>query len=298
MSKDDLLSRFSSITVWKRDGVRAIHKPLLVLLALGKCLSGEDRMIPYETIDRELSPLLGEYGRFNENIRTFYPFWRLQRDGIWELSQTEQIQLTGSGDPRKSDLLDHGIKGGFPSALYEELKGNRGLCLEIANRILEDNFSDSLHDDILASVGIDRGTQTYERRPRDPHFREKILTAYEYKCAICGFNVGLAGKHICLEAAHIKWHQAGGPDTEENGMALCVLHHKLFDRGALAITPNMTVAVSDKAHGNFGFDEWLMRYHGKAIQAPQRKIYYPQEEFVEWHVREVFKGSPRDLYAS
>ena len=35
-----------------------------------------------------------------------------------------------------------------------------------------------------------------------------------------------------IEAAHIKWHQAGGPDTEDNGLALCTLHHKRFDRGA------------------------------------------------------------------
>jgi putative restriction endonuclease len=297
-SEDELISRFDSISVWKRGGIRAPHKPLLVLLAIGKCFVGQPRMIPYSTIDHQLRELLEEFGRYNDNIRTEYPFWRLQKDGIWELSSTDNVYVSTSGDPRKGDLLKHNIQGGFPEPLFIKLRKNRTLSLDIAKRILEKNFSESLHEDILSSVGIDGGMSTFKRRPRDPNFREKVLTAYEYKCAICGFNVGLAGKHICLEAAHIKWHQAGGPDIEENGMALCVLHHKLFDRGALAITPNMTVAVSDKAHGNFGFDEWLLRYHGKTIQSPQRKIYYPQVEFVEWHVQEVFKGTPRDFYAS
>jgi putative restriction endonuclease len=26
--------------------------------------------------------------------------------------------------------------------------------------------------------------------------------------------------NVALEAAHIKWHQAGGPDEESNGLAL------------------------------------------------------------------------------
>jgi putative restriction endonuclease len=38
-----------------------------------------------------------------------------------------------------------------------------------------------------------------------------------------------------LEAAHIKWFQAGGPDIEANGLAMCSLHHKLFDLGVFTI---------------------------------------------------------------
>jgi putative restriction endonuclease len=31
-------------------------------------------------------------------------------------------------------------------------------------------------------------------RKRAPAFRKRILTAYEYRCAVCGFDVRLAGK--------------------------------------------------------------------------------------------------------
>jgi len=66
-----------------------------------------------------------------------------------------------------------------------------------------------------------------------------------------------------LEAAHIKWHQAGGPDTIDNGLALCSLHHKLLDLGALGISNEFTVIVSDKVNGYAGFQEWLLNFEGK-----------------------------------
>ena len=41
---------------------------------------------------------------------------------------------------------------------------------------------------------------------------------------------------VGLEAAHIRWHQFSGPDINENGLALCSIHHRLFERGALCNT--------------------------------------------------------------
>jgi predicted restriction endonuclease len=64
--------------------------------------------------------------------------------------------------------------------------------------------------------------------------------------AVCGFDVRLGNILIAIEAAHIKWHQAGGPDEERNGLALCSLHHKLFDRGVFTVSNSMSV-ISPKA---------------------------------------------------
>jgi len=100
---------------------------------------------------------------------------------------------------------------------------------------------------------------------------------------------------IALEAAHIKWHQAGGPDQEMNGIALCSLHHKLFDRGAFSLSRKFKILVSDHANGTTGFDDWLMKFHNKKISMPQSKNYYPLPDFINWHVKEVFKGYSRAL---
>ncbi|AHM63162.1 hypothetical protein D770_24585 [Flammeovirgaceae bacterium 311] len=87
--------------------------------------------------------------------------------------------------------------------------------------------------------------------------------------------------------------KAHGPDVEQNGLLLCSMHHKLFDRGALTIGKEMEVLVSTKAHGTFGFQEWLMKFNGQKIRLPQRQLYYPDQKFTEWHVNEVFQGEYR-----
>jgi putative restriction endonuclease len=175
------------------------------------------------------------------------------------------------------------------------LRADPELAGDIATRLLENHFPESLHPDILAAVGLDLGAPLTGARKRDPQFRRRVLTAYEYRCAVCGFDVRLGSVSIALDAAHIRWHQAGGPDREGNGLALCVLHHKTFDLGAFTLSPEGVLLVSDQAHGTAGFEEALLRHHGKAVRPPQRPEFRPEAAFLDWHGREVFKGAERHL---
>jgi putative restriction endonuclease len=295
MNKEIILQHFRNLTVWKRSGERAPHKPLLVLYALGKLLHNQSRMISYEEIDNNLDLLLREFGPVRLNYRTEYPFWRLQNDKLWEVSGADKVQLNKSGDPKKSDLINYRVAGGFPEHLYDMFQADKKLAFKIVQGLLDSNFPSSIHEDILQSVGIDLDSQRFEEKKRHPEFRENILRAYEYKCSVCGFDVRLGHFPIALEAAHIKWFQAGGPDTEVNWIALCALHHKLFDRGAFSISDKMNILVSTHANGTVGFQEWLMNFHGKKMTPPQRRDYCPDREFVEWHVSEVFRGEYREL---
>ena len=105
---------------------------------------------------------------------------------------------------------------------------------------MDGHFPESLHDEIRDAVGIPR-TWVVREAPlpprRDPAFRDEVLREYQRRCAVCDFDVRLGNELIGLEAAHIKWHAAGGPDEVANGLALCGLHHKAFDRGALGLEP-------------------------------------------------------------
>jgi len=272
MTPEEIRERFNTITVWQRGSERAPHKPLLALYAIAKLLRGEPRMISYAEIDRDLSRLLVEFGPRRQSYHPEYPFWRLQNDGLWELSQTERLSVRrGNTDAKKSELLEYKVQGGFPPEVFEELSRNK----------------------ILDAVGIEFGVDARVVIARDPEFRERVLRAYEYSCAVCGFDVRLGNILVAIEAAHIKWHQAGGPDEERNGLALCTLHHKLFDRGVFTLSNSMSVIVSEDANGTCGFQEWVIAYHGKAIRPPQRPTYYPDENWVAWHVREVFQGPGR-----
>ena len=294
MDRKSVIQKFKTLNLWKRGGKRAPHKPLLVLYTIGKLLQGESRLLPYSEIDENLGNLLREFGP-KRNTRTEFPFWRLQNDGVWEITDADKIGQTSSGDALKSDLDRYDVSGGFLEDIASQLQNDSKLAFRIIQNLLDAHFPYSLHEDILQAVGIEYPLRGSKRRRRDANFRSNILKAYEYKCAVCGFDVKLRNQPVALEASHIKWHQADGPDTEANGLALCSLHHKLFDRGAFALSVHLEVLVSDDAHGTVGFQEWLMRFHEQKINFPQRESYYPHENFIGWHVREVFKGDYREL---
>ena len=302
MDRESIILKFQDLNLWKSGEKRAPHKPLLVIYAIGKLLQSGSRLIPYSEIDEKLGNLLKEFGPRQTNTGTQYPFWRLQNDGIWKVSDADKIGLTDSDDALKGDLVRYNVSGGFSEAITQQLQQDSKLASDIIHSLLYAHFPASIHEDILQAAGIEDilpaaeiifSHQISKVRRRSPHFRANVLKAYEYKCAICGFDVKLGCKPVGLEAAHIKWHQADGPDTEENGLALCSLHHKLFDRGAFALSKQLEIRVSKDAHGSVGFEEWLMRFHGEKINFPQRQSFYPNASFIGWHFREVFKGNYR-----
>src|SRR5690606_10149319 len=119
-----------------------------------------------------------------------------------------------------------GASGGLVPEAYDLLRGDPVLVRETAEILVNAHFPDSIRTDVLMAVGLDE-LEVIRRRKRDPHFREAVLIAYGYRCAVCGFDARMGRVSLAIEAAHIKWHQAGGPDRISNGLGLCVLHHKL-----------------------------------------------------------------------
>src|SRR5262245_45412194 len=95
------------------------------------------------------------------------------------------------------------------------------LVSRIARLLLESHFPETVHQDILDAVGLSLITGDSQSRRRDSNFRENVLRAYGFRCCICGYDVRLGAQFIGLEAAHIKWFQAGGPDAVPNGLSLC-----------------------------------------------------------------------------
>jgi putative restriction endonuclease len=75
MTADEIREKFSSITVWKRGGERAPHKPLLALYSIGRVLCGEPRLVPYAQVDRDLGKLLMQFRPRRQSYHPEYPFW-------------------------------------------------------------------------------------------------------------------------------------------------------------------------------------------------------------------------------
>jgi putative restriction endonuclease len=94
---------------------------------------------------------------------------------------------------------------------------------------------------------------------------------------------------VALEAAHIKWKQFGGPCEIANGLALCSIHHKAFDKGSLGVDENMRVQISSAVNGNSVVSRFFWDFAGAQIHLPLQKENYPQDSYIEWHIREIFR---------
>jgi putative restriction endonuclease len=295
LTDEEIVERFRSLTIWRNGGQRAPHKPLLCLLAISKLISEDIRLLPFRIIEKPLQDLLTEFGPPRKVCHPEYPFWALQHDNdVWQCQTNLPLTNPPNGYPTRASLIRSNAQGGFLPDIYQALRSRQGLRSKIVLELLDSHFPETVQEDILEALGLSTLPTVQKSNDRDPEFRNKILSAYEYRCAVCGFNVRIGNVVVALEAAHIRWHQAGGPDIQENGLSLCSLHHKLFDRGAFTVNSDRCIVVSEKAYGSEGFVEHLGKFHKKPILSPNRESYKPRIDYLEWHLSQVFLSPSRE----
>jgi putative restriction endonuclease len=303
LSFAELSARFSSLRQAPLGDRRAPHKPLLILLMLGRYQRGNFQSLLFEEAQDQLKQLLFEFGPPSRSINVLDPFWRLQNDGIWRVEDASGTRVAETvAPPAVSALVDSTARGNFVPEIAATLQKQPAYIPRLARELLSAHFPATLHTDICAAVGLEldnvaQELATEQRLVREADFRPRIIRAYEYRCAVTGWDLRVGNIEVGLEAAHIKWHSAGGPSVERNGIALNSLHHKLFDLGAftLSIEDVPRILVSRDVHGGDFARQMLLDLHGKRIREPQDRAWYPSPEFIAWHHHEVFKGESRAI---
>ena len=317
MTPTELANRFVRLRPWSRNGERAVHKPLLALLLLGRIANGQCTPVAFDDIAPQMKILLEDFGRVGSAKTAHNPFWHMQSDGIWKLDgPTELLARRMGATPTIGELRNPDVRGQFTPEVLALLKSDPQLIHEIAHQLVEANFPSSIAQDVLDATGIpplnvitaeeeppkedhpatqgESAMQTTTRRRRDPAFREKVLVAYEYRCCVCGFDLRLGRQIVGVEAAHIRWFQFDGPDTTTNGLSLCATHHKMFDLGAFTVAPEtLRILFSTLANGSDATRRQAQDFHSKAISPPQSKSDTPDSDFLKWHETQVFKGEVR-----
>ncbi len=302
VDRDEMLTQFQNLRVWSRYGVRAPYKPMLAIWAIGRCLNDKPRLVAFDTVDIELTRLIRLFGPHRRSVPTEQPFWRMQNDRVWEVDIRNLDIMDSSGFPRVSSLREHGVRGGLIEPYYEAMQEDPNLAWRIVLSLLELHFPDSLHDDILRTAGFhdtpfvddDQMVElTIRRRRRDGVFRARVLEAYNGRCAVCELSLELQEHTVGLEAAHIHWHAYGGTSEVRNGLALCVLHRKLFDLGSFTVREDFRVLASSYLTGH-GREMAIGQYDGERLYVPARldSSHRPATECLDWHRGQVFKAHP------
>lgn len=291
--------KIQALGTWSRGDQRAPHKPLLVLYALGRIQQGKARLVTFAEIESDLAPIL-RWALPRRTSQVSYPFWNLRNDGVWDVEGTDGLARRGGNkEPLLKLLRESTVVGGFPAPDDVWLRSHPAEIVHLARLLLESHFPPSLHDELCSMLGLsveepDGVTVTAKlKAARDPTFRGKVLLAYEYRCAVCGYDGRLDAVFVGLEAAHVRWHKAHGPDDVENGLALCSIHHKLFDVGAFSLSPDHRVLVADSFLGGQDAAHWMLRHHSQRLMGPRADKPRVAEVHRAWHWDQVFRKPER-----
>lgn len=135
-------------------------------------------------------------------------------------------------------------------------------------------------------TGQTERTQTIRVRMVQSFFRKAVLHSYEGRCAVCSLNV-----RALLNASHIiPWsvdeHRRVDP---RNGLALCALHDRAFDKGFISIDEEQRILVSPRLRipqPSALHRLALLEIDGQPIARPSR--FLPDPAALEYHRTAVF----------
>lgn len=295
MTRDELLGRLSGLRRAQVGGGRAPHKPLLLLWLLGRFAEFGSTAVTYQEAEQPVSRLINDFGTVVTSAarareRAAMPFVHLERE-LWELRDADGAPIPVDTPERGSVLRGLGAHGRLHPGV-ELLLTEPGTLAAAVRLLLEGHFTPALEAPICEAAGLDdtlHAPLDRKGRRRRAGFAEEVLQAYAYACAFCGFDGMLGRNPVGLQAAHIRWHSQDGPDEVRNGLALCALHHTLFDLGVLGLLPDLRIQVSQLYSARSPAGRALDDLHGRTVTPPRHGRPTPAHEFVLWHGRQVFK---------
>ena len=288
-SIQDWTGKVRSIRRFRDGDKRAPYKPLLLLWAIGRLAAGVPARISFRDAEDELARLM-EGHRLGGNLRVSYPFVYLgtSRD-LWRVETADGSDIAAMPQPVRESrpFLVGEATGGLAPDFQVALENPRTLS-EVVNTLLEMEFPESMHAELLEDVGLGHLVAPMPSR-RDPQFKRIVLLAYENRCAFCGFDGSLRSSPVAIDAAHVKMRSYRGPDHITNGVALCTFHHRLFDRGAIGLDSDRRILVSQHMIVRAKeANSALMRLVGMSMLRPQPGYDPPAIPYVNWHYWNLF----------
>ena len=148
---EDVLARLGSLRQHRQRGRRSPHKPLLVLLALGRLAATGSSELPWSSAEAVLTDLIAEFGPPSGTDRAqsaAYPFTRLRADGVWVLDRDVQMDLV-------RPLAEQHVTGRFEASVESALLARPALISAAARELVLSNFPETVAPDVLEAAGLD-----------------------------------------------------------------------------------------------------------------------------------------------
>lgn len=273
---------------------RAPYKPLLLLWLIGRVAAGQPTEVSFQEAELDLKLLMHRY-RLGRSVSVANPFvylgsnpelWRVVDSGGNDVSRMTQATKESPVFLRKEAV--GALAPEFELALHDPRVRSA-----VVNALLHMEFPETLHDEILQEVNL-RHLVAAQTTARDPQFKITVLRAYEERCSFCGYDLRLGGSPVGIDAAHVQMRSKGGPDSIDNGLALCVQHHRLFDFGALGLDHDHRILVSEHLNlSEQGSSAQIRSLVGERIRTPLRRYRLPAPEHIDWHTKNLFKHPAR-----
>ena len=270
-------------------GKVAPHKPLLLLYTLGAWLSEGRSRFAWQELEIALQRLFREFGFGSGKFRAEYPFYHLASSGLWN----HEFKLAKG--PSAKFLRENNVVGAFSDDLRDALQADEALAPRMISDLLAMNFPESVQEELVEALPAGQREPELVYREvkiavRDQRFRKLVMNAYSEKCALCSWDLKVSERTVGLDAAHIRWHSQQGPNTEANGLSLCVIHHRLFDRGIWTIDSNGQASVTRNVQLTGKSVPTLLEFNGMSLVTPMNPAHRPDTEHMRWHRETVYRG--------
>lgn len=121
--------------------------------------------------------------------------------------------------------------------------------------------------------------RTVRTRLHQARFRGMVLPAYKSSCAMCRLK-----EVRLLDAAHIvPDSMTGGVAAIRNGLSLCSIHHRAYDKNLVAVTPDYAIQVARRLLEDTDGPmlELLKGFHGDQILLPSSPQKRPDRQLLE-----------------
>jgi 5-methylcytosine-specific restriction protein A len=181
----DLIERIGKLRPAQRASGQPLHRPLLLLWAIAQAVHGRPREQTWSVIKEGVGPLLTTFAGSAEGQQdVLYPFWALQRNKLWEVTESADLPLTSQGRRPKLSALDKANPlAGLPRQDYERLSKDLELAAWAVSTLLVRFFTPTPAT-LLEALGLQElmagQIATYLRPlPGDPYpHRDAIADIY------------------------------------------------------------------------------------------------------------------------